>query len=235
VKTTDLIQFGLGFGRFIRTEKFGPIQGIDPTAGPIYETNYELTHKNLLFAADTQFYFAGTDHSLKQLNYIKYLDWKKKHPDAEPQDAPKAFHGYRWRFFAGMETGSQVSDETAKASSGTSKVQVPGYAIARIKPHVSLDLEFSKVITLSLSGTPRYLLTTENVYRERDVLDASGQSSKQVYLTTVTGWRPYGQSDLSLALDDAGHYALSSTLKVGSLPPNFQRVVSVQSGLTIKF
>jgi hypothetical protein len=160
---------------------------------------------------------------------------KKADSTLEPQDAPKAFFGYRWRFFTGIETGSQISDETAKASSGTSSVQVPGYSIARIYPKASLALEFSRFFTLNVSGTARYLCKTENVYRERDVVDADGTAAKEVYLTTVSGWRPSGEIGLSLALDDAGHYAVSSSLKLGSLPPNFERVVVVQTGITIKF
>jgi len=120
-------------------------------------------------------------------------------------------------------------------SSGLSSVELPGYSIARIYPKMSLALEFSRFLTLNFSGTARYLFTKENVYRERDVLDPNGEVAKQVYLTTVSGWRPSGEIGLNLALDDAGHYAFSSSLKVGSLPPNFERVVVVQTGITIKF
>lgn len=53
-KTNDQVQFGLGLGRFIRTEHLGPIQGVDPTLGFVYETNYALVHKNALFAGEAQ-------------------------------------------------------------------------------------------------------------------------------------------------------------------------------------
>jgi hypothetical protein len=235
VKTNDIIQVGPGFGRFIRTEKWVAIQGIDPTVGFIYETNYALIHKNALFANETQWFVAGTDNSLKQQNFLRYLKEKKTNAQLEPQDATKGFFGYRWRFYTGVEAGSQVSDQTAKASVGISKITVPGYSIARIYPKTSLALEFSRFVTLMLSGTARYLFTTENVYRERNGFDSTGAATKIVYGTTVQGWRPSGEVDLSIALDDAGHYALTSTLKVGSLPPNFERVVVVQSGITIKF
>ncbi|MBZ5677160.1 MAG: hypothetical protein LAP61_23190 [Acidobacteriia bacterium] len=235
VKTNDIIQLGPGFGRFIRTEKWGAIQGIDPTIGFIYETNYALIHKNALFASETQWFAAGTDNSLKQQNFLRYLKEKTTSAQLEPQDATKAFFGYRSRFYTGVEAGSQISDETAKASVGTSKITVPGYSISRIYPKVSLSLEFSRFVTLNLSGTARYLFATEQVYRERDGFDATGAATKIIYGTTVQGWRPSGEVDLSIALDDAGHYALTSTLKLGSLPPNFERVVVVQNGITIKF
>jgi len=51
----------------------------------------------------------------------------------------------------------------------------------------------------------------------------------------MTGWRPSGEVALSISLDDAGHYALNSSFKLASLPPDFQRVAIVQSGFTIKF
>jgi hypothetical protein len=235
-KTNDLIQFGLGVGRFFRTEHLGPIQGIDPAAGFTYETNYEMVHKNALFTSEGQWFVAGTDESLKQKNFIRYVNEKKKDASLEPQDATKALFGYRFRFYTGVETGSQVSEETANASSGTSKVQIPKYSIARIYPKASLALDFTQRLTLTLSSTGRYLFATENVYRERDVPSTTGgDPAEQVYLTTVSGFRPSGEVGLAFALDDAGHYALSSAVKVGSLPPNFVRIATVQTGLTIKF
>jgi hypothetical protein len=152
------------------------------------------------------------------------------------EDATKAFFGYQFQFYTGVEAGSQISDETAKASTGDSKVTVPKYSIARIYPKVSLALDFTQRFTVTLSGTGRYLFASENVYRERDVPSTTGGDlTKEVYLTTVSGFRPSGKVDISFALDEAGHYALSSTVKLGSLPPNFERVATVQSGLTIKF
>ena len=247
-KTNDYIKVGLGIGKFVRTEHLGPIQGVDPSFGAAYETNYAGAKKNFLFVPDARFYLAGSDHSLKQQNFIRFVHEStcnplplgvteaecKRNAPVEPQDATKAFFGYKLRTFAGLELGTQISDQTAKASEGDSKVTVPGYRIARVRPKVDLDLEFGR-ITLTLSGTPRYLATTENVYRERDTVLADGKTGKQVYIDRVAGWRPSGEAGLSIALDDAGHYALSSSLKVGSLPPNFQRVTVVQSGFTIKF
>jgi hypothetical protein len=138
-KTNDLIQFGFGVGRFVRVERLGAIQGIDPTLGFVYETNYALIHKNALFAGEVQWFVAGTDNSLKQKNFIRYINEKKNNSTLEPQDATKAFFGYRFLLSTGVETGSQISEETAKASSGTSKVQIPKYSIARIYPKANLS------------------------------------------------------------------------------------------------
>jgi hypothetical protein len=223
-KSTDSVQASLGIGRFIRTPSLGFIQGLEIAPAVTYETDYELVHRNTLFTDETQWFLAGTDGTLKQKNFLKYLE------------APKANFGYRWRFYTGIEAGSQISTDTAKASSGTSSVQVPGYGILRLYPKASLSLEVTRFVTLNLSGTGRYLLRTENVYRQRNVTDpTTGAVTPQVYLSTVSGFRPAGQAEVIIALDDAGHYALDSTLKLGSTPPNFVHVLSVQTGITIKF
>jgi hypothetical protein len=73
------------------------------------------------------------------------------------------------------------------------------------------------------------------VYREINELKAQGKGFKQIYLDKVIGFRPGGPVGITIALDDAGHFGLSTTLKVGSLPPNFERVAIVQSGLVIKY
>jgi hypothetical protein len=233
-KTNDYIRFALALGKFLRTERLGVLQGIDPAFGAAYETNYSGAKKNVLFVFDNRFYLAGTDESRKLQNFLKFIEAKKTDPAIEPQDAPRAFFGYQLRASFGLDAGSQISDQGATASDGSSRVTVRGYRIARIRPKLELALEFGR-ITLNLSGTPRYLANTENVYRERDSLTPDGKTRKEIYVDTVTGWRPSGDIVLSIALDDAGHYALSSALKLGSLPPNFQRVAIVQSGLTIKF
>jgi len=65
---------------------------------------------------------------------LKFIEAKERNRDIEPQDAPKAFFGYKLRSFLGFDIGSQISDQQAKASAGDSKVTVPGYRIARIRP-----------------------------------------------------------------------------------------------------
>jgi hypothetical protein len=77
-KTNDSIQFTLGAGRFIRTERLGIVQGIDPTAGFTYETNYALAHKNALFTSEAQWFVGGTDGSLKQKNFMHFIKEKRQ-------------------------------------------------------------------------------------------------------------------------------------------------------------
>jgi hypothetical protein len=247
-KTNDYIKFGLGIGRFLRTPHAGPVQGIDPTLGAAYETNYSGAKRNLLAIFDFRFALAGSDQSLKQKNFIRFIQQRdcdplppevtpeqcKQNAPTEPQDASKARFGYQFRTSAGVEIGRQISDIAAKASEGDSSVKVPAYPIARIRPKLELDLEFPR-LTFTLSGTPRYLARTENVYRERDVIDSDGKTTKEVFLDQVSGWRPSGELSVSIPLDEAGRFAVSSSLKLGSLPPNFQRVAIVQSGVTLKF
>src|ERR1035438_1076149 len=89
--------------------------------------------------------------------------------------------------------------------------------------------------TLSISVFPRYLFTPENVTRETTTLLASGKTNQTIFLTTASGWRPYGECTLSYAFDPAGHYSVNTAYKAGSQPPNFDRVNLVQSGILIRF
>jgi hypothetical protein len=247
-KTNDYIKFGLGIGRFIRTTRLGPVQGIDPTLGAAYETNYSGAKRNLLAVLDFRLFLAGSDQSRKQRNFIRFIQQRdckplpegttladcQKNAPVEPQDATQVRFGYQFRVSGGAELGRQISDIVAKASEGNASATVPAYAIARIRPKLELDLEFPR-LTFTLSGTPRYLATVENVYRERDVVDTDGKPAKAVFLEQVSGWRPSGEVAVNIPLDDAGRFAVTSTLKLGSLPPNFQRVAIVQTGVTLKF
>jgi hypothetical protein len=108
------------------------------------------------------------------------------------------------------------------------------YDIRRLRPHLATTFELGN-LTLSISLFPRYLFATEFVTREVAVLQASGKTKQTIYLSTVSGWRPYGECTLSWAFDPAGHYSVNVAYKVGSQPPNFDRVNLVQSGILIRF
>jgi hypothetical protein len=54
---------------------------------------------------------------------------------------------------------------------------------------------------------------------------------KSIRLDAVSGFRPYGEASIKFTLDQSGHIALNSIYKLGSQPPTFQYVNSVQSGL----
>jgi len=67
------------------------------------------------------------------------------------------------------------------------------------------------------------LLATEKVTRERQIPDLK-DSTKQVtdiYVKNAQWFRPYGEVSLNFGLDRFNHFALSTTYKLGSVPPNF--------------
>ena len=111
---------------------------------------------------------------------------------------------------------------------------MPTYAVRRLRPHLASTFEFWN-LTLSISVFPRYLFGTEYVTREATTLKATGKTNQTIYLSTVSGWRPYGECTLSYAFDPSGHYSVNTAYKVGSQPPNFDRVNLVQSGILIRF
>ena len=99
---------------------------------------------------------------------------------------------------------------------------VPSYTIARLRPRATTTLEY-RAVTLNLSVVPRYLFTTEDVTRQVLVPKATGSAKENIYLASVSGWRPYGEVGAKVALDPGGHFALNATYKVGSLPGNFNK------------
>ena len=84
---------------------------------------------------------------------------------------------------------------------------------------------------------PRYLFATENVTRQSQVPDPKNPSNQifQIRLFKTQGLRAYGEAGIAWQFDMAGHYALSVTYKLGSVPPNFDHVNTVQTGITVKF
>jgi hypothetical protein len=56
-----------------------------------------------------------------------------------------------------------------------------------------------------------------------------------VYLKNAKGLRAYGEEGLSWQFDLEGHYALSVIYKLGSLPPKFDYVSTIQTGITVRF
>ena len=73
--------------------------------------------------------------------------------------------------------------------------------------------------------------------RETNVPSASDptKQSAMIYLWHARGFRPYGEAGVAWQFDRDGHISISTTYKLGSLPPNFDKVNTVQSGLQIVY
>jgi hypothetical protein len=234
-KTNDLINPKLAVTRLVRTGN-RTLQAMRFTPSFSYETNRAGDKRNGLFDGDWRFYISGLNDTKAERTQEAFQQARLLNPDAKllPQDVPKAKFGYDIQVYLGTEIGGSFTDNTAKSSDKSTSVLVPMYGIRRLRPHLASTFEFWN-LTLSISVFPRYLFTPENVTRETTTLLASGKTNQTIFLTTASGWRPYGECTLSYAFDPAGHYSVNTAYKAGSQPPNFDRVNLVQSGILIRF
>jgi hypothetical protein len=237
-KTNDLINPKLGLARFVETQN-KTLQAMNFTTSFAYETNRAGDRRNGLFDGDWRFYFGGlSDPMAKRTTEALQAATKRAaqvNPYAKisPEEVPKAKFGYDIQIYVGTELGGSFTNDTDKSSDKSTSVLVPMYAIRRLRPHVAATFEFGR-FTWSISAFPRYLFAKEFVTREVAVV-TSGKTKQTIYLSTVSGWRPYGECTLSYSIDPAGHYSVNVAYKVGSQPPNFDRVNLVQSGILIRF
>jgi hypothetical protein len=240
-KTNDIINPMVGVSRLFVTDA-GILNAVKITPSLSYQTNREQTNRAVLFDGDMRFYFkqlsnTKADRTLDNFWKLRRGDPKKNiaaNPKALPQDAKKAIFGYDIQFYFGAEAGSSLTANLVKSSDKSSSVTVPSYSIVRLRPRASATFEFWN-LTLSLSATPRYLLNTEAVTRETTTIHATSPATKTISLSSVSGWRGYSETSLSYAIDQAGHYSVNATYKLGSLPTNFGRTNLVQSGLLVRF
>jgi len=232
-KTNDLINPKLGATRLVRTRN-RTLQAMRFTPSFSYETDRAGDKRNGLFDGDWRFYMGGLHNPKADRTQEAFRRARLKDKEALPQDVPKAEFGYDVQIYLGTEIGGSFMDNTAKSSDKSSSVLVPMYPIRRLRPHLASTFEFGN-LTLNISVFPRYLFTTEYVTRETATPQSNGKTKQTIYLSTVSGWRPYGECALSYALDPAGHYSVNTAYKVGSQPPNFDRVSLVQSGVLIRF
>jgi hypothetical protein len=239
-KATDLIKPSIGATRlFSFDDSF--IQGIGVIPSFSYETDRENDKRNALFDGDLRFYLRGFSKTKAESSLQKLLAARKKEVGKDAKDmtqaddpSVKANFGYSVQLFLGAEAGGALMAVTAQSSDKSSKVVVPTYTIARLRPRATTTLEY-KAVTLNLSAVPRYLFTTEDVTRQILVPKAAGSAKEKIYLDTVSGWRPYGEVSAKVALDPVGHFALNATYKVGSQPANFNKTNLFQTGLLMVY
>jgi hypothetical protein len=232
-KTNDLINPKLGVTRLVRTRN-RTLQAMRFAPSFSYETDRAGDKRNSLFDGDWRFYISGLYNTKAERTQEAYWRARLLNPKALPQDVPKAKFGYDIQIYLGTEIGGPLTNNTSKSSDKSTSVLVPTYAVRRLRPHLASTFEFWN-LTLSISVFPRYLFGTEYVTREATTLKATGKTNQTIYLSTVSGWRPYGECTLSYAFDPSGHYSVNTAYKVGSQPPNFDRVNLVQSGILIRF
>jgi hypothetical protein len=232
-KTNDIINPKIGVTRLVRT-RAGILENLQYTAAFSYETNRKFDKRNALFDGDLRFYLRNFQNTRAERTQDKFFRKRLEDRNILPQDVPEVFFGYSIKLFLGTESGGALTSNQVKSSDETSEVTVPTYAIRRLRPSMSATFEFARVTT-TLSFTPRYLFSAENVTREIDTIQPDGKTTKTVVLSTVSGWRGYGEFSVSYSIDPLGHYAFNTVYKRGSQPPNFDRVNLFQSGILIRF
>jgi hypothetical protein len=239
-KFTNMIQTGLGVTKFVPTG-WNPLPGIQLTPRALLETDRFGYHRNVLFDGDMQWFGKGWLHSIKDRNSRIYAQaaFEASQKNQKPPDTntlPQAKWGWQVQAFLGTEIGGQMSADTVKSSDSKTNVVLPNYNIARLRPKLAATLEFGH-LALAATVTPRYLFMAENVTRQRQIPDPKNASAQiwQIYLSQARGPRAYGEASISWQFDEAGHYALSVNYKLGSVPPNFDYVNTVQTGITVKF
>jgi hypothetical protein len=234
-KVTDMIKAGAG------VTKFWSAAHVQLTPQVQFETDREGHHQNLLFDGDVQYFGHGWLNSIKDKNQRKLaaaslqnLIAGKKIPSADT--IPSATWGWQIQAFLGTELGGAISSDTVQSSDKATMVVLPTYSVARLRPRLAATLEY-RFVTLNITVTPRYLFATETGTREQQIPSPTDVTKQiaNISLHTIRGFRPYGEAGIAFQFVEAGHYAISTTYKLGSLPPNFDYVNTVQTGLVVKF
>jgi len=232
-KTNDIINPKIGVTRLVRT-RAGILESLQYTALFSYETNRKFDKRNALFDGDLRVYLSGLQNTRGERSQDAFFKRKFENPKTLPQDVPKAFFGYSIKLFLGTELGRSLTSNEVKSSDKSSSVIVPKYGIERLRPRLTATFEFQR-LTATVSFTPRYLFSNENVTREVDTIQPSGKTTKTVLLRPVSGWRPYAEFSLNYAIDPLGHYSINTVYKRGSQPPNFDVANTVLSGFLVRF
>jgi hypothetical protein len=227
VKVNDTIIPSLGVTTLHRF-KSRTLEAIRITPAISFETNKEGNKKNLLYDQDFQF-VVGFLESSRLVRAWRNYNALKAQPGNEDLKFSSDFSdwGAGLKLFVGAESGGALESQTVKASKSASTVLVPTYTVARIRPKLSAYVEYKR-INLTVSVLPRYLFATEFATRE-------STDGKTIRLVPESGFKPYGETSLSIGLDQSGHISFTTTYKLGSQPPTFQSTNTVQTGLLIKY
>ena len=237
---TNMIKAGLGVTKYMASNS-GALRGARITPQLSFETDRTGKHQNMLFDGDIQFFGKGWRNTIQTKNEQKFaaaadnaVKAGKKAPD--PDSIEKATTGWQFQAFLGTEIGGRLSSDTVKSSDKATSVMLPTYTIARLRPKLTLLKEINR-FSLTLAVTPRVLIEGEKVTREQLIADPKDATKNvsQIYVKEAKGLRAYGEAGVSWQFDTEGHYALSVIYKVGSMPPNFDFVSTVQTGITVKF
>jgi hypothetical protein len=235
---TDTIDIGGSAARVIPLKS--ALREILLTPGVTYETDREFDRENLLATIDARFNFAhlynpqSTRSLQKFRSELKDMQASAKTSGdsganqivLQPEDIKPPLLGYALDFHLGMEAGGALVNTTVKATSGSATEVLPSYNIVRIVPQVHGLLQIRK-FSVDSTAVIRYLAATENTVVQLP--------NKTLELEKLSGWKAYWSVNGTWNLDESGHLGVTIVYKDGFCPPKFQRVNTVQGGLTFKY
>ncbi len=231
---TDTIDWTLPFS-YPFTRKSGPRFEAVATLAPDYETDINFDRKNLLVAGDVLWNFDRV-----------YQPQNKRTPAKNGAlvnypDPTTARFGYVLQFHTGFEAGGALIDTVQKASSGTAKITVPSYSIARAVPQITGNIQWIPARRLGLftfedTIVGRYLFDTENTVEQYRIPAAGTQpASVGLLLRQLTGWKAYNALVSTWNPPQTANFGITVTFDDGFNAPKFTRVNSVTVGVTIAY
>jgi len=227
VNVSDLVHIGYFAEHTLAKPDWRGFIRIAP--GATYETNRTFTQQNGLFDGEAEFRLDGLYQPLKERSRRLYTTAALAAGLKPEQIAPAPF-GAGVQFFLGIEAGRSFVDVTTSNKSKTAAVSTTPYNIVRPRPRIRAFLEF-KWVSFEFNAALRYLALEEQAGR----VVSPDDSKSPVILRRIHGFRPYGDASINIPLDRGKHLNLNTKYKLGSLPPLFNKVNTVQSGLLIAF
>lgn len=193
---------------------------------------------NIVAQPELRFYLPFLNHSrAREARGLYVSAWEAAssadREDLDPDDFTATW-GFSGQVSIAGEVGRALGEPQVETDDKMSSVTVPRHDIARILPKASATVEYSR-ISLGFSATPRYLFATEKVGEINSVADANGQQVEHAQLVDVQGWQVHIETTLTIGIDRSGHIAFSIAYKRGPAAPEFTKVNTFQSGLTIKY
>jgi hypothetical protein len=231
---SDTIDWTLPFSYLILHQGSAP-NTVQVTVAPDYETDIEFDKKNMLATADTVWTF-------KELYQTQSYRTKAKNGALVTYPDPTLNHlGYGLQFHAGFEGGGALMNTVQKASSGTAKITVPSYNIARVVPQVRGLLQWIPArslgnLTFDDTVTGLYLFATENTVEQYTIpASTSTPSTLGLLLRPRTGWKAYNSLVTTWNPPNSANVGLTVTYNDGFNAPKFTRINSVTIGFTLMY
>jgi hypothetical protein len=204
---------------------------------PDFSTDIEFDRKNML--GDEHFVWTPKSFYntlFRENNPVGGALWKYPNPSQHQVGSELQLQG-------GVELGGALMDTTQKASSGTAKITVPAYDIARIVPQIHglfqwLPLKSAQLglLTLDDTVTGRYLIVTENTVEQYNIpATTTTAATVGLLLRPITGWKAYNSLVATWYTPRSSNVGFTATYNDGFNASKFSRVNCVTVGVTIMF